>query len=309
MTRRVLGILALLALAGGGVLWALRLRPRSDELVLSGTIESRDVQVGSLVGGRIKAVKVEEGASVSPGQEIVLFETDLLDLQIREQQGRVAEMRANLEKAERGPRMEETARAKAEADNAERDRARLQRLHDEGIVGTQDYDAAVTRARTSLENYQELQRGSRSEDIAAARAALERESGHLAYLERQREETVVHAPAAGIVQTIDLRPGDLVGANQPVATILEPSQIWVRVYVPETRFGLVRVGQPAAISIDSFPGRTFPGRVAEINQRGEYTPRNIQTLDQRSDQVFGVKVLIDPQQELKPGMAALVTLK
>ncbi len=107
---------------------------------------------------------------------------------------------------------------------------------------------------------------------------------------------------------MDLRPGDLVAANQPVATLLEPDQIWVRVFVPETQLGRVRIGQDAAITVDTFPHRAFHGRVVEMRSQGEYTPRNLQTLEQRSDEVFGVKVRIDPAPELKAGMAAMVRL-
>jgi len=82
----------------------------------------------------------------------------------------------------------------------------------------------------------------------------------------------------------------------------------VRVYVPEPQLGRVRVGQRAALTVDTFPKREFPGKVVEIRTQSEYTPRNVQTLDQRMDQVFGVKVAIDPVPELKPGMAAMVRL-
>jgi HlyD family secretion protein len=100
-----------------------------------------------------------------------------------------------------------------------------------------------------------------------------------------------------------------VAPNAPVATILEPDQLWVRVFVPETRLGLVRVGQAVTLTVDTFPKRAFPGKVVEISPRAQYTPRNVQTLDQRSEQVFGVKVAVDPTPELKPGMAALVRLE
>jgi HlyD family secretion protein len=90
--------------------------------------------------------------------------------------------------------------------------------------------------------------------------------------------------------------------------MLEPSQLWVRVYVPEPQLGRVRVGQSAALTVDTFPGREFPGRVVEIRTQAEYTPRNVQTLDQRMDQVFGAKVAIDPTPDLKPGMAAVVRI-
>jgi len=98
---------------------------------------------------------------------------------------------------------------------------------------------------------QELERGSRPEEIEAARGAVDETTRHLDYLHRQRKETVVTAPAAGVIQSFDLRPGDLVVPNAPVATLLEPDQLWVRVYVPETKLGFVRMGQPAGIAAAS----------------------------------------------------------
>jgi len=305
--RFVLLAVAVLA-AGAAVLFWLRSRSATKPLVLSGTVEARDVEVGSLTGGRVVSVPVAEGASVRRGQPVVVLETDLVDLQLTQQAARVDEARANLLKAQRGPRTEEVARARAEAENAEKERRRQKSLLDQGIVGQQQYDVAATAARTSLETLRENERGSRPEDIAAARAALALEEGQLAYLRRQKQESVVVAPADGVIESIDLRPGDLVAANQPVARILEPSQVWIRVYVPEPMLGRVRVGQRAAVSVDTFPHREFPGRVVEIRTQAEYTPRNVQTLDQRMDQVFGVKVAIDPAPELKPGMAAMVRI-
>jgi multidrug resistance efflux pump len=306
--KRRLGWLLILAVAAGGAFWAFRSSRREKPLVLSGSIEARDAEVGSLVGGRVSSVLVQEGATVRAGQPLVIFETDLGALQISEQRAVVGEKRANLAKMRAGPRSEEVVRARAESENAERERRRLKSLLDEGVIGRQQYDDAATKAKTAQESYRELARGSRVEDIRAAEAALEREEQRLAFLLRQSQEAVVKAPADGIVESLDLRPGDLVAANQPVARILEPSQLWVRVWVPEPSLGRVRVGQKAAISVDTFPGREFPGSVVEIRQQGEYTPRNIQTLKQRMDQVFGVKVAVEPTRDLKPGMAARVRL-
>ncbi|MEP7132906.1 MAG: efflux RND transporter periplasmic adaptor subunit [Acidobacteriota bacterium] len=307
MKKRSLFLGAVILLAGGAF-WAFRSRGGEKPLVLSGSIEARDVEVGSLLGGRVAAVPVAEGAQVARGQPLVVFETALIDLQLRQQEARVAEARANLAKTRRGPRVEDIARSRAEADNAERERRRQRALLDQGVIGQQAYDVAATAARTSTETLREKERGSRSEDIDAAAAALQREEAQLAYLERQKSESVVAAPSDGIVQSIDLRPGDLVAANQPVAKLIEPSQIWVRVYVPEPALGRVRVGQAAAVRVDTFPNRTFPGRVVEIRTSAEYTPRNVQTLEQRMDTVFGVKIGIDPAPELKPGMAASVVI-
>ncbi len=308
MKRRWPILVAVLLLAAAAAFWAWKRSRGPKPLVLSGAIEARDVEVGSLFGGRVARIHVDEGSRVAAGDPIVTFETDLIDLQIREQDGHVASARANLAKTERGPRVEDTARARADALNAERERQRLHGLLENGVIGQQQYDDAATRARIAAETLLERERGNRSEDIAAARAALSSEEGRLAYLKRQREEAVVKAPAAGRIESIDLRPGDIVGPNQPVAKILEPSQLWVRVYVPEPQLGRVRAGQKAAITVDTFPGREFSGHVVEIRSQAEYTPRNVQTLDQRMDQVFGAKISIDPAPEMKPGMAALVRL-
>ena len=309
MKRKRVWILLLVVLAAAGAVWGFSLRRKEKALLLSGAIEARDVEVGSLFGGRITKVLVEEGASVQAGQPIVQFETDLIDLQIQQERARVAQAQANLAKAVRGPRAEEIASARAQSENTERERLRQKALLEEGIVPKGAYDSAETAARTAREAFLELERGNRPEDIAAARATLDAENKQLGFLLRQRAESVVTAPAAGIIESMNLRPGDLVAANQPVAKMLEPSQLWVRVYVPEPQLGRVRIGQKAALTVDTFPKRAFPGHVVEIRTQAEYTPRNVQTLDQRMDQVFGVKVAIDPAPELKPGMAATVRLE
>ena len=125
---------------------------------------------------------------------------------------------------------------------------------------------------------------------------------------RYRERQVV-APAAATVEVLDVRPGDLIAPNTPVATLLERDQTYVRIYIPETQYGLVKVGQKAEIRVDSFPKETFHGVVEQINQQAEFLPRNVQTKEERMHQVFGVKVRIDdPSHRVLAGMAADVKL-
>jgi HlyD family secretion protein len=309
MRAKVLLPIVSVIVIAGAILWAYPRWLRPSPLILSGTIEARDVQVGSLVGGRIMAVHVDEGATVAAGQKLVTLEPDLLDIQIQEQRAQIDQARARLALQLAGPRAEEKARARVDWQNAEAERQRLEALLKKGVVAQEEYDRADATAKMKLELVQENERGSRREDIDSARANLAQQESHLAYLVRQRKETVVTAPADGVIQSFSLRPGDLVAANQPVLNLLETSQLWVRVYVPETQMGLVRMGQEASLAVDTFPRRVFPGKIVEIREKGEYTPRNIQTLDQRTDLVFGVKVAIIPTPELKPGMSALVTLK
>jgi len=278
--RALLILLAIVVVAAAVAVGAWYLRTRDGgALHLAGTLEANDIHLGSLVGGRVDSVLVAEGDSIPQ-----------LDL------------------VRRGPRSEDVARAKIEYENAESDRKRYESLLRSNAIAPQQYDAAEALAASRRETYLALERGSRPEDIAAARAALTGAEGGLRYLERQRREAVVTSPTRGVVQTLDLRPGDLVAPNQPVAVILEAGPATVRLYVPEPHLGRVFLGQAVELHIDSDPKRAFPGRVVEISSRAEYTPRNVQTIEQRADQVFAVKVAAEPAPELKAGMAVTARL-
>ncbi len=307
--RALLILLAIVVVAAAVAVGAWYLRTRDGgALRLAGTLEANDIHLGSLVGGRVDSVLVAEGDSIRAGDRLVVFDASFVDAQIEEQRGRVAQARAQLDLVRRGPRSEDVARAKIEYENAESDRKRYESLLRSNAIAPQQYDAAEALAASRRETYLALERGSRPEDIAAARAALTGAEGGLRYLERQRREAVVTSPARGVVQTLDLRPGDLVAPNQPVAVILEAGPATVRLYVPEPHLGRVFLGQAVELHIDSDPKRAFPGRVVEISSRAEYTPRNVQTIEQRADQVFAVKVAAEPAPELKAGMAVTARL-
>ena len=302
-------VLLVVVIAAGVALTMVYLRQRMPkELVLSGTLEARTVNVGSLVGGRVERVLVDEGTHVIAGQELVTIETETIDRQIAEQRAAIESANAQLAKGIAGPRSEEISKAAAVAANDERDRRRMAALYRDGIVAKELLDDATTKAKTSADDLRILQEGTRKEDIAALRAQAEQQQRRLDTLLQQRAETVVRSSVTGTVQSFPLRPGDLVAPNQTVAEILEESQLWARVYVPETQLGLIRVGQPARVRVDTFPNQWFPGHVASVSAQGEYTPRNVQTRAQRIEQMFGVKVLVDPSPRLHAGMTAEVDL-
>jgi HlyD family secretion protein len=281
---------------------------KPKEIVLSGSLEARTVNVGSLVGGRVTKTLIDEGTAVVPGQLLVTLETETIDRQLSEQRAAIAETKAVLAKALAGPRPEEIAKAAAIASNDEVERRRWERLYRYGIVAKEIAEDAATKAKASANDLRILQKGSRKEDIDAARAAVEAQQRRLETLMKTRAETDVVSTVRGVVQSFGLRVGDIVAPNQTVAEILESSQLWVRVYVPETELGLVKIGQEVRVSIDTFPNETFAGHIASVSDQGEYTPRNVQTRAQRAEQVFGVKVLVDPDPKLKAGMAASIDL-
>jgi HlyD family secretion protein len=335
---------------------------RREQLAGSGTVEARNIRVGSIVGGRIVEVRVREGDQVESGQVLVTFD---------EQQLRAAldQARANLEKMQRGSRPEEIAESRATAAQAKADyeeRVNGYRQEDIGAAQAdldransdeararldfQRYDAlaqkeeiskqqrdtaeatwkmALAAQRNAAEKLAELKRGYRPEEIASAKAHYEQtEATLLKTIRGNRREDIENAkaqlldaearyrerrvlsPAAATVEVLDVRPGDLIGPNTPIATLLERDQMYVRIYIPETKMGEVRVGQPAEVRVDSFPKEVFQAEVEQINQKAEFLPRNVETKEERVHQVFGIKLRIhDPSGRIRAGMAADVKLK
>ncbi|MCG3198779.1 MAG: hypothetical protein GHCLOJNM_03286 [bacterium] len=167
-------------------------------------------------------------------------------------------------------------------------------------------DARLAESRAQLER---LRNGARPEEIAAARAAVEAASANVARLVSQLEETHILAPFDSTVETLDLEPGDLVKAGQTVAVLNLKHSPWVRCYVPENRLGLVKPGNSVQVTVDTFPGRLFSGRIRRLNSEAEFTPRNIQTTEKRAELVFEMKVdVIEGGEDLRAGMYADVII-
>lgn len=149
--------------------------------------------------------------------------------------------------------------------------------------------------------------GTRDEDLRVAEAAVEAARGRVQQVQAMIDELTIRAPLPARVEALDLRPGDILAANAPAAVLLEEKELYVRIYVPETLLGRLHVGQAVPIKVDSFPNRSFHGVVKHINEVGEYSPRNLQTADERADQVFATRVeLQEGFNELRAGMAAFI---
>jgi membrane fusion protein YbhG len=346
MKKKIAIIVVILAV--GGLSAAFVWKGRGDgKLLASGTLEARNINVGSKVGGRVSSVLVHEGDRVEPDQLLVVFDSAELEGQLLQAQGRVEAARANLTKMLRGSRPEEIAeanansagyaaqleqaranleRARVDAANAARELSRTESLTASGAMSQQSLDNARDRdraARALVEANQnavaaaegkltaagavaeKTQRGFRVEDIASARADLTLAEGQLKEAEARWAEREVRAPAAAVVESMDLRPGDLLSANSPVAQLLEADQLYLMVYVPETQIGAVKVGQAAEVRVDTYPGQTFNARVEQIRQQSEFLPRNVQTQDERVHQVIGVKLRVENQDNrLRGGISA-----
>jgi len=167
-----------------------------------------------------------------------------------------------------------------------------------------DIKEADARIEEARQEWQLHKGGYRKEDIARAKAAVRAQQAAIEALERQIEELTIRAPADGRIEAVNLRPGDLVGANTGAIAMIETTRLWVRAYIPENRLD-IEVDQPVQITVDSFRDRKFKGRVTYVSRQAEFTPGNVQTPEERSKQVFRIRVLLDEGLDvLRAGMIA-----
>ncbi|HEX8184545.1 MAG TPA: efflux RND transporter periplasmic adaptor subunit, partial [Blastocatellia bacterium] len=202
--------------------------------------------------------------------------------------------------------------AKAAFDRASARRESARQRLDMLLAGTRSEEVARAERqyRQAAANLQLVERGARKEDIATARAQLERSRAALQQIETQLAELEVRAPADAYVEVLQARPGDLINPNSPVATLVELNRLWVRVYVPEPELGHAQLGKAVSVTVDTFAKETFSGQIEQIASRGEFTPRNVQTRDERAHQVFAVRVRLDNSaRKLRAGMAADVSIQ
>jgi multidrug resistance efflux pump len=210
------------------------------------------------------------------------------------------------------------AASRAELDNVETNlkattaqRDALRQTLDELKHGSrrEELEQAQARAREAQASAKLVLAGSRVEDIKAARGQVEAAQGRLDQIKVLLDELTIRAPRPARVEALDQRPGDILAPNATGATLLEEDQLYVRIYVPETQIGKLKVGAEVPVTVDSFPGKTFKGVVEHINTVGEYSPRNLQTADERADQVFASRIgLRSGKEELRGGMAAFITV-
>lgn len=264
--------------------------------------------------------------------------------EVAQAKARYDQLTAQLDLLEAGPREEEidASRARVRAVDAELKLAKLLYERDAGLVQTkaisteqfertsEAYEAAQAMVVVRQKELETLELGAREEEKRAARANVEeaRQAWQMASkgfrqeeidqakarrdaaqatldaIGRQKDELAIRSPLTGRVDALDLRPGDMVAPSAPVLSIIDDRHLWVRAYVPQDCVGL-RVGQQLRVTVDGLPEQTFVGTLSFIARQAEFTPSNVQTPEERSKQVFRVKVTLqDSGQQLRPGMTA-----
>ena len=242
-------------------------RGHNGTIRASGTIEATQVNVAAKTGGQILRLRVDEGSEVKPGDTIAVIDHATLDLQLRQAMAGVAVARAAL-------------------DNDRRDSERTATLFASGSATAKQRDDAAARLAGSQASC----------DQAAATADL---------IRKQIADCSVAAPVRGTVTVTPFEAGETVPPGATLATIAQLERVNLMIYVTEKELARIRPGQRATVTIDAFRDKSYGGTVVYVSPAAEFTPKNVQTTEDRVKQVFGVKLQIDnPARELKPGLPA-----
>jgi HlyD family secretion protein len=326
MKTRILPIgLALLAVAG--VAWWLTQRhDTSNEIVLYGNVDLREVDLAFNDSQRVVKVLVQEGDRVREGQVLALLDTSRLIPQLREAEAQADAQSAVVRRLHHGSRPQEVAQARANLTLAQADagqaRSNYLRIKEAfqsssgRAVSRQDldnakaqWDVAAARVAVNREALELAVIGPRKEDIAQAQAMLGADEADVALIKQEVADATLKAPLDAVVRSRIAEPGDMASPQKTAFTLAITDPKWVRAYVSETDLGRVRPGMPATVAVDSFPGRRFQGWIGFISPVAEFTPKTVQTQELRASLVYEIRVFVkDPDDVLRLGMPATVYL-
>jgi len=266
----------------------------SDGVYGNGRIEGQ-VRIASRIPGRLARLTVDEGDQITRDELVAELTTDSADAQLAQARAAVSAARAGVAAAEVQVQVlghhVETART---------DLARMRALLDAGAATAQQVDRAGD-AVTDLEGQLTIARA----QVDQARAVLRERVAAVGAAETPLADSRVRSPLDGVVLQRLAEPGEIVQAGQPLLVVVDPGDLYLKVYVAQEQIGQVRIGDRARVTVDAFADRSFTGTVAEVAERAEFTPRDVHMPDERTTLVFAVKIQLDSAEGfLKPGMLA-----
>jgi membrane fusion protein YbhG len=294
-------------------------KPATNVLKLSGNIETHESLVSFKVQGRIINLPVDEGSTVKAGELLARLDSSDYRQEVDVERASVRVRQRQLDLGLAGTRSQDIAAARqsvldadADLEQRKKDYGRYEALYKKDEITGQTRDQAatnVTRAEATYKRAQEilneLVEGTRKEQLAVDRANVQLAQQNLDLSQVRLGYTTLRAPFDGVILVRQAEPGEVVVPGTPIVTLADLIHIWLRVYLPETDLGKLRWGQGVDVRTDTFPGKVYHGRVAMIASNAEFTPKSVQTPEERVTLVYQVKIDIDnPRYELKPGMPA-----
>ncbi len=291
---------------------------KTDKPDGSGTIECTQIRLAPEVAGRITSLLINEGTTVTNGQIIATIDPLTYKFRYDEARAALAQGQAQRDLMLAGSRDEDIQRARAQvreakatADAAATDAQRMVTLLTQNSVTQKQRDDAATaleRASASLaaadQQLTRLIKGNRQEEIRASQAAVEVAQARLSQAEKALADCTVKSTATGTITTKNIEQGEMVMIGTPLATLSQLDEVWLSLYLPETKLPTVKLGQKAHIKVDGDPMR-YEGLITFISSEAEFTPRNVQTPDERTKLVYRIKITLpNPRNVFKPGMPA-----
>jgi HlyD family secretion protein len=290
----------------------------------SGTLEAVEVNVSSKVAGQIQILFVDEGSTVKAGDTLAVLDHATVDIELQQAKAGVDLANAQYQLLVIGTRSEDLRQAEEGLRQAEStyktakdDYERIKALYGTKSVTKKELDDAESRytiaqaMNTSAEqNLQKLKHFARPEDLAAAKARLDQATASADLLRKQISDAYITAPVSGTVTHKPVEAGELVTVGTTIATVSRLETLNLMIYVGDTELGRVKLGGSADLVIDTYPDKTFPAKVIYISPIAEFTPKNVQTKEDRTKLVFGVKLEVDNKDGiLKGGMPVDAYLK
>lgn len=278
-----------------------------NKIEASGIIEGTDINIGSEVSGKVKQVCVEEGTKVKAGDTLVVIDDADYQIQLRQALANQNAAEAQYRLALEGSRKEDILQAEAAFKNAEKDFQRMKDLLASQAVTQKQYDDAEARFIAAQQTYEKLVRGLRSAEIEAARARRDQAVAAADMLRKRVHDCQILSPTVGTITLKAVEPGELVGPGSNLVRITYLDKVKLTIYVNEEQIPRISLGQDASVSIDT--KMAFNGKVIYKSPVAEFTPKNVQTKEERTKLVFAVKILVDnPDGKLSPGLPADATI-
>jgi len=288
-------------------------------ITASGNIEAIEVTVSTKHPGQIKEILVDEGDHVKIGDILFIVDHELLDIQLRQAEAQTEQVQAQLNLLLAGPRKEDVSIAEEQVSLAEinlkqaqNDFERAKQLLETNTIPRQQYDDALTRyeltqnqLNTAKENLRRIKNIVRPEEIQSLKATLKASKISTDLIRKNIEDCTVKSPVDGIVSKKLSEAGEYLTPGASVLSISDLQTVDLYIYITEEDLGKIKLGQKAEVKTDSFKDRIYSGEVIFISPEAEFTPKNIQTQEDRTKLVFKVKIKIpNPDYTLKSGMPA-----
>lgn len=291
----LIGMVGLAALSYALLLWLSPPALPPGLLYGNGRIEATEVRVSAEVGGRVLESALVEGRTVAAGELLVRLDEADLNTQLKQAEANATAAQRAQTQVER-----QIVAARHHLRTADEELARYRSLREIGYVSAQMLDRVENQQREARAQLETLV--ARQAQAAASREAAQQA---LALSRSQAGKTVIRAPLAGTILSRGIEAGELAAPGRTIAVLADLARVELRIYVPESEIGKVRLNDPARVRVDAFPQRYLAARVARVDQRAQFTPKDVHMPDERARLVFGVVLAVDnPEGRLKPGMPA-----